>query len=110
MAWTYQAEYRLGLRGGRVTRTYGGIRAFLAIAFDLALALVFGAIGLVFRVIQWAGWLVWNLLRLTVLAIRDVLAVLGRYVTAAILLPWRSARPGPQQAPAKPAWVAFDDL
>src|SRR5882672_10875577 len=33
MAWTYRAEYPLGLRGGRVTRTYSGFRAFLAIAF-----------------------------------------------------------------------------
>jgi hypothetical protein len=53
MAWTYQAEYRLGTRGGRVTRTYGGVRALLAIASDLMLGLVFGAIGLVFRVIGW---------------------------------------------------------
>jgi hypothetical protein len=117
MAWTYQAEYRLGTRGGRVTRTYGGVRALLAIAFDLMLGLVFGAIGLVFRaigwtgwlvyrVIRWTGWLVWNLLRFIAIAIRDILEALGRFVTAAILLPWRS----PRRLPAKPRWVAFDDL
>jgi hypothetical protein len=121
MAWTYQVEYRLGTRGGRVTRTYGGVRALLAIAFDLVLGLVFGAIGLVFRAIGWAGWLVyrairwtgwlvWNLLRLVVIAIRDILLTLGRFVTAVVMLPWRSSRPAPGRLPAKSRWVAFDDL
>ena len=43
MALTYQTEYRLGHRGTHVTRTYGGVRAFIAIAIDLALALIFGS-------------------------------------------------------------------
>ena len=68
------------------------------------LGLVFGVIGLVFRAsgwavwlvyraIRWTGWLVWNLLRLVVIAIRDILLALGRFVTAVVMLPWRSTRP-----------------
>lgn len=106
MAWSYQVEYRLGARGGRVTRTYGGVRARFVIAFDLMLGLVFGAIGLVFRGIGWMGWLAWNLLRLVVIAVREILVALGRFARAAILLPWRT----PRRLPAKPAWVAFDEL
>jgi hypothetical protein len=35
MGLYYQTEYRLGRRGGRVIRSYTGLRAFLAIVVDL---------------------------------------------------------------------------
>ena len=41
MGLYYQTEYRLGRRGGRVCRTYTGLRAFLAIAVDLGFLLTF---------------------------------------------------------------------
>src|SRR3954463_2159749 len=41
MGLYYQTEYRLGRRGGRVCRTYTGLRAFLAIAMDLAFMFTF---------------------------------------------------------------------
>jgi len=48
MGLYYQTEYRLGRRGGRVCRSYTGLRAFLAIAIDLlfvlTLELAFGVI------------------------------------------------------------------
>ena len=110
MALTYQTEYRLGLRGTRVTRTYGGVRAFIAIAIDLALALIFGAFGLVFGVIGWALWLAWHLVRLTVLVLRDVVATLARFVRDVITLPWRVGRPASRQLATKPAWAGFQEL
>ena len=98
MAWTYQVEYRLGTRGGRVTRTYGGVRALLAIGFDLMLGLVFGAIGLVFRAIG-RVWTLWLALE-PAPAHRDRgpghPRGIGRFLTAAIMLPWRSTRPAPE--------------
>jgi hypothetical protein len=48
MGLYYQTEYRLGRRGGRVCRSYTGLRAFLAIALDLLFLLTFE---LVFAVI-----------------------------------------------------------
>jgi hypothetical protein len=48
MGLYYLTEYRLGRRGGRVCRSYTGLRAFLAIAIDLlfllTLELVFGVL------------------------------------------------------------------
>jgi hypothetical protein len=55
MALYYQTEYRLGRRCGRITRSYTGFQAFLAIVLDLVFGLFFelitGAIGLALRLI-----------------------------------------------------------
>ena len=45
MAFTYTTEYCLGRRG-RINRSYTGMRALIAIAFDLGLAFSFGLVGL----------------------------------------------------------------
>ena len=110
MALTYQTEYRLGRRGACVTRTYGGVRALVAIAADLTLALIFGAFALVFGVIGWALWLAWHLCRLVVLALRDVVLTLARFVRDVITLPWRATRPDSRRLASKPAWASFDEL
>jgi hypothetical protein len=110
MALTYQTEYRLGRRGVCVTRTYGGVRAFVAIAADLTLALIFGAFGLVFGVIGWTLWLAYHLVRLAVLAIRDVVSTLARFVGDVITLPWRLTRMNRRPRAGKPAFASFDEL
>src|SRR4051794_34811549 len=51
MSVCYQTEYCLGRRG-RVCRTYSGIQALIAITFDLALGLIFGLIGLGWRLVR----------------------------------------------------------
>ena len=55
MALYYQTEYRLGRRYGRITRSYTGFQAFLAIVLDLVFGLFFelitGAIALALRLI-----------------------------------------------------------
>jgi hypothetical protein len=78
MGLYYQTEYRLGRRGGRVCRSYTGLRAFLAIAIDLLFLLtvelvfwvilfvlknlftllkgVLYALSLPFRVAQWVAF------------------------------------------------------
>jgi hypothetical protein len=69
----YQTEYRLGRRIGRISRSYTGVHAFLAIVLDILLGSVFGllsiVIGLALRVVVFAlqGSLIvlkanWNLL------------------------------------------------
>ncbi len=53
MGLYYQTEYRLGRRGGRVCRSYTGLRAFLAIAIDLLFVLTFElAFGMMFFVLK----------------------------------------------------------
>ena len=109
MALIYQTEYRLGPRG-TVRRTYGGIRALVAIATDLTLALIFGAFGLVFGLIGWSLWLVWHLCRLAVLLVRDIVVTLARFVGDVITLPWRVTRAHCNRLPNKPALASFDEL
>jgi hypothetical protein len=110
MALIYQTEYRLGLRSTCVTRTYGGVRALVAIAADLTLALIFGVFGLAFGIVGWSLWLAWHLCRLVVLAIRDVIVTLARFVRDVVTLPWRAARSDSRPRLSKPAMAAFDEL
>ena len=55
MALYYQTEYRLGRGRGRITRSYTGFQAFVAIVLDLVFGLFFelitGAIALALRLI-----------------------------------------------------------
>ncbi|MGO9462813.1 MAG: hypothetical protein ACLQIB_02005 [Isosphaeraceae bacterium] len=51
MGLYYQAEYRIGRRGGRVCHSYSGVRAFLAILFDLVFGLLFDVLAAVFAVV-----------------------------------------------------------
>jgi len=66
MALYYQTEYRLGRRG-RVSRSYTGVRAFLAIVTDLTFGLFFellsGLIVLALRLVALAFQLVVQVLR-----------------------------------------------
>jgi hypothetical protein len=110
MALMYQTEYRLWPRGTTVTRTYGGLRALLAIAIDLTLALIFGVFGLVFGLVGWSLWLVWHLCRLAVLAVRDVVVTLARFVGDVLTLPWRATRAYSNHSANKPALASFDEL
>jgi len=110
MALIYQTEYRLWPRGTTVTRTYGGLRALVAIAIDLMLALIFGVFGLVFGLAWCSLWLAWHLCRLTVLAARDVVVTLARFVGEVIALPWRAARPNSNRSVNKPILASFDEL
>jgi hypothetical protein len=110
MTLIYQTEYRLGRRGACVTRSYGGVRAVVAIAADLTLALIFGVFGLAFGVIGWTLWLVWHFFRLVFIALRDILLSLGRFVRAVITLPWQASRRQPSPLVNKPAWASFDEL
>jgi hypothetical protein len=109
MALTYQTEYHLGRRG-RVTRTYGGVRALVAISADLTLAAIFGAFGLVFGLIGWTLWLTWRLCRLVVLAIRELILALARFLGDVITLPWRVARRLQASRASKPVLASFDEL
>jgi hypothetical protein len=58
MPFYYQTEYRLGRRIGRISRSYTGVHAFLAIVLDMLLGSVFGllsiVIGLGLRVVVFA--------------------------------------------------------
>jgi len=52
MGLHYEAEYRIGRRGGRVCRSYAGFRAFLAILFDLIFGLFFDVFDAVFALVM----------------------------------------------------------
>jgi hypothetical protein len=47
VALYYQTEYRLGGRVGRISRSYTGVHALLAIVLDLFLGFVFGLVSIV---------------------------------------------------------------
>jgi hypothetical protein len=95
MTFQYKTEYCLGRRG-RVCRTYGGIQALVAIAFDLALGLTFGLVGL--------GW--W-LVRRSVLTAYRVAAALVSLPLGAVRAV-SVAHPG--RVVGKPAWSSLDEL
>ena len=95
MAFVYTTEYRLGRRG-RINRSYTGIQALIAIAFDLALGFSFGVIGL--------G--LWMFLVCVMTAYRFAFAVLSlplRVVRAVF-------RSHTGRGVAKPAWASFEEL
>jgi hypothetical protein len=75
MALYYQTEYRLGKRG-RISRSYTGIQAFVAILFDLVFGLVFE---LVTSVISLA-------LRLVILALELGVGVLRKTFSTLVVL------------------------
>jgi hypothetical protein len=95
MTFQYTTEYCLGRRG-RVCRTYSGVQALIAIAFDLALGFTFGLIGL-------GLWLV-----------RLCVVKTYRVVVALVSLPFRVVRAVSvacsPRATSKPAWVTLDEL
>lgn len=98
MAIRYTTEYRLGRRG-RVCRTYGGLRALIAIGSDLALGLLFG--------------LILGLLRLVQGSARRCIATACRLGIALCRLPLRVIRAAVASrghVAAKPAWASPDEL
>lgn len=95
MPFLYTTEYGLGHRG-RIQRSYTGIQALIAIAFDLILGFGFGIIGL-------GLWLVRTVL-MTAYRVAMGVFILPLRVVRAVLSP-RARRPG-----VKPAWVSLDEL
>jgi hypothetical protein len=106
MAFHYTTEYRLGRRG-RVSRTYGGLQALIAITFDLALALVFGLIGLGMQAARRCLVAAYRVARWCVMtAYRVVVALLGLPLRAIRGLSFASSA----RTVAKPAWAGLDEL
>ena len=107
MGLYYQTEYRLGRRGGRVCRSYTGLRAFLAIAIDLFFVLTFDlAFGLLFFVVRHTLKLITIGLFVLTLPFRLARWIsdrLGRRSPPAYQVPGASA-------PFKPAWPAYDEV
>ena len=79
----------------------------IAIAFDLALGLVFGLIGLVW-------WLVWGCIGMAYWVVWFGVVTACRLVIAVIGLPLRAIRAvsdaSSSRAVVKPAWVSLDEL
>jgi cytochrome c biogenesis protein CcdA len=109
MALIYQTEYHLGPRG-RVTRTYGGLRALIAIGLDLALATVFAVVGLVFALVGGVLRLAWRIVQVAALAIQELVRIVGRFLVDVITLPRRVARHLATPRTGKPVLASFDEL
>jgi hypothetical protein len=121
MAFTYSTEYSLGRRG-RINRSYTGVQALIAIAFDLALGFSFGLVGLliwffrasIVRLSQFIGVLLRLPYRYGLPLIRSCIVTAYHLVFAIIQLPFRIVRavfpPRAARAPFKPAWASFDEL
>ena len=102
MALFYQTEYHLGRRG-RVTRTHRGLPALIAIGLDLMLATVFAVVG---GVLQMA----WRIARLAVLAVRELVRIVARFLGDVVTLPWRVARHMASPRTGKPVLASFREL
>lgn len=111
MGVSYQTEYSLGRRG-RISRSYTGLRAVMAIGLDLFLLLTvelgFGLMLLALRL----------LFRAIVLLVRAMVFLLSlplrfaRWISRLFLRPGY-AEPSPYPVaglPLKPAWAGYDEL
>jgi hypothetical protein len=119
MGLHYQAEYRVGRRGGHVCRSYTGFRAFLAIVFDLVFGTLFDALGAVFALairllllsVHLAVEVVklsWRVLVFAITAVIHLLALPYRLMQSRIDSPQRHRWPDPvgmpRGRPLKPDW------
>jgi hypothetical protein len=105
MGLSYQAEYRIGRRGGRVCRSYTGFRAFLAILFDLVFGTFFDALGALFALV--ARLLILSV-HLAVEVVKLSLRVLVFAITAVfhlLALPYQLM----QRRIASPRWQRWPD-
>jgi hypothetical protein len=111
MGLYYQTEYRLGRRGGRICRTYTGLRAVLAIAIDLLLILTFDfAFGLLFLVLRTLGKVVLVLLT-AVFYLLSVPFRIARWVAHKLEQGPSANQADPAAArPLKPAWAGYDEI
>lgn len=95
MTFMYSTEYRFGGRG-RISRSYTGVHAFIAIAFDVVLGLVVG-------LIRFAVWLTKSFVTAGFRALVNLFRLpfkLARHLSANHV----------SRAGAKPAQLAFDEL
>src|SRR5262249_42512704 len=108
MGLYYQTEYRLGRGGGRVCRTYTGLRAFVAIAIDLVFMFTFElGLGLLFFLARNFIWVVAGIL----MAVFYALSMPFRVARWASLKLSRSEGPGALAGrPLKPAWAGHDEV
>jgi hypothetical protein len=97
MGLSYQVEYRLGARSGRVMHTYRGFPALVAIMLTMALGLVFGTVGYAVRALRFFAINAGRLLAWIVLA--------PLRLARAILLWVERANPR-----RKPAWAYHSEL
>jgi hypothetical protein len=107
MGLYYQTEYRLGRHGGRVRRTYTGVRAFLAIFIDLFFVMTFElAFALVFFILR----NIWLLLT-AVFYVLSVPFIIAKWVSRRIEQRFPAlASSARLRTTFKPAWVSFDDV
>jgi hypothetical protein len=111
MGLYYQTEYRLGRRGGRVSRTYTGLPAILAIGIDLLFVLTFELVfGLLFLVLKNLGRIVLTILT-AVFYLLSVPFRVAQWVSRK--LERGTASTQPDQAAGhrlKPAWAGYDEI
>jgi hypothetical protein len=111
MGLNYQTEYRLGRRGGRVCRTYTGLRAIMAIAIDLFFVFTFELVfGLLFFILK-------NLSRIVLTLVTTVFYLLSLPFRVAnwvsLKLEGRFSSNQPDHLaghPSKPAWAGYDEI
>jgi hypothetical protein len=108
MGLYYQTEYRLGRNGGRVCRSYTGLRAFLAIAVDLLFVLTFE---LTFALLYFIMRIAFRLLTAVAYALTLPFRA-ARWVSARLVTQAPDHRGYWRETPAemKPAWVGYDEI
>ena len=106
MGLSYHTEYRLGRRGGRICRSYTGLKAFLAIAIDLLFVLSFDL----------AFWLLAVVLKMVLMTLTAVFYLLSlpfhlaRRISARLTRRAALARERQFAMPHKPAWPVYEEV
>ncbi len=107
MGLYYQTEYRLGRRGGRVRRTYTGVRAFLAIFIDLFFVMTFE---LAFTLTLFVFRSIWLLLT-AVFYVLSLPFIIAKWVSRKLEERFPSlAGANRSRPPFKPAWATFEEV
>jgi hypothetical protein len=120
MSLSYHAEYRVGPRGGRVCRSYTGLRAFLAILFDLVFGTICDVVAAVFtlaaralvlsvHIVVELLKLCWRLVVFVATAVIHVLALPSRLlhgrIDPATYQRWPTPASMPRGRHLKPDWA-----
>ena len=121
MAFTYSTEYCLGPRG-RISRSYTGIQAMIAIGFDLALGFSFAIMGIgiwllrasVVTLTRFIATLMHLPFRVGLSLFRSCVVTFYQLGVVLFHAPIRFARTlfphGLRRGAAKPTWASFEEL
>lgn len=112
MGLYYQTEYRLGRRGGVVCRRYTGLRAIVAIAFDLFFLLTFEFVLALVVLVMTNFWVIVRAMLMATCYLLSMPFRIARWVSQKVekLAAARHGDWEPDDPFVKPAWTAGQEI